>query len=74
MTRKYIVRSYLWSADGTIITVDWDQLIDHLIETLDGTLKFVAYCSLRNNAFFYSYNKPFRMQRFFPLLKLDLRS
>lgn len=49
---------YLWSADGTIITVDWDQLIDHLIETLDGTLKFVAYCSLRNNAFFYdSYNK-----------------
>lgn len=53
----YSGRLYLWSADGSILELDWNRLIEErVLPTLDQRLHFAIHCCFRRGSYLYSYD------------------
>lgn len=46
---------YLWCEDGSILTIEWNKLVERISESVEDSLRFAAHCAFRKGSYLYEY-------------------
>lgn len=46
---------YLWCEDGSLLTIDWNKLVERISTHAKDCLKFAAHCAFRKGSYLYDY-------------------